>query len=201
MVSNYSMKIHDRGFYGSGKSGIAKHVEPPVNLVTRPLEDPVITETTSNKNIYDLFMKYSNKDYYSVSKEWELNTLVEIIKAFGTDDLQVWHAQQYQSPYFGDNHVDFLEDSFKYIITGKRDIDLYTWGNILDKADVRANINAELKPYTSLFFSKTTVYPFSTTDTVSFEYSVVNYVTKSYEKSKGLDDILHTAFILFCIKK
>lgn len=190
------LKIHPRGFYGSDRTVLMHNVSPPKNFTTRPLEMPVVEEFSANKVIDDIFHEYVSGRVKLSDFDTVTRILSNIVKAFGYKDLQYWHAQQFNSPYFGSLHVDFIEDWAKYICTGSRNLDIYTWGVMLDRSSDKANPNAELGEYTRRLFNKKTVHPFNPDN-----LKIINVFGEMLKYPDGLDNIIITAYILFCVKR
>lgn len=192
---NNSLKIHPRGFYGSSNAGLMSRVTPPDYMVGRPLESNRVEHFIANKNVEDLFNLYSSGKFRLSDFDQCKDAIVTILNAFGQKQFEAWHSVQYDSPFFGDLHVDFIEDWCKYMCTGSRDIDLYTWGAMLDRNSQKADRKKPLKKYTSEFFGKKNVFPFS-----GQRITTLQMITNMLQKPQGFDSLILTAHILFCIK-
>lgn len=59
-------------------------------------------------------------------------------------DFAGWLALQEQNQYLKQRTIDFLEDTLKYIETGRRVMSIYTWQHLLSDADIR--ITQGLRP-------------------------------------------------------
>jgi hypothetical protein len=189
------LKIHPRGFLGSSQATTMYRAVPLKEMVTRPQEQYMTQPYIANNVIDDLFHHHTAGGTSLSDFDYVAGVIAKVTKAFGELDFQCWHAQQYNSPYFGQTHVDFIEDWCKYILTGSRNIDIYTWGAIVDKSEEAANKDAQLGPYTQQFFNKKTLYPF-----VVNKITVVDMIAKMLRHNDGFHNLIVTAYILFCIK-
>ena len=189
------LKLHPRGFLGGTQSIVMHQVLPLKDIATRPQEQRVARPYIANKTIDDIFHQHSTGGVSLSDFDYVAGVVAKIAKAFGDLDFQSWHAQQYNSSFFGQMHVDFIEDWCRYILTGSRNIDIYTWGAIVDQAEAPANKEAVLGKYTQQFFNKKTLYPFN-----NDKISVVNMISQMLRHNDGFHNLIVTAYILFCIK-
>ncbi len=61
------------------------------------------------------------------------------LTAFGSSDIGVWYAEQYKSAEFGDIHQRFLDDCFRFIMTGERELVPEYWYKILSCKEDRTD--------------------------------------------------------------
>lgn len=191
------LKVHPRGFYGSDHVVVMYNVKPPKNFISKPLEMQMVEEFVANKHIDTIYNQYLAGNIDTSNFDTVAKILATIVKAFGYTDFQLWHAKQYQSPYFGQMHVDYIEDWAKYVLTGSRVLSNYTWGAMLDRSNDPVCDCDRLGQYTATLLGKTTLRPFNDHDSIS----IVKILSKMLEYPDGLDTIILTAYILFCIKR
>lgn len=189
------MKIHQRGFYGNGKVGTMSRQDPPDIYANRPLDAPTVSTFVASEEVAKVYNAYVQHSYSVEDFDWIANSIAVLIKAFGTPDLQTWHAQQYNSPSFSDMHVDFLEDCFKFALTGKSNLDMFTWAHLLEPGTDQAE-RADLKEYTAQYLQKDTVYPFTTEGR-----TVAQFISDILCKNGGLDFAFGMVNIMFTGKR
>lgn len=188
------LKIHPRGFYGSNNTSVMTQTLPMEYFTTKPNESTVVREYDANKAIFDIFHKHENNDIDLTDFDEMAEIVATVVKAFGLVDFGDWYKMQFQSPYFGDMHVDFIEDLAKYIITGTREMGVYTWGAILDRSPDKANPNRSLKTYTAQLVSDKGLRNNEPSS------SITNIAARMLQYPDGFDNLILTAYILFCIK-
>lgn len=61
--------------------------------------------------------------------------LIVALRAWGATRFDQWYYQQFKSPSFGDVHLDFIDDTIRFIMTGKRETDLNIWKDLVGYSD------------------------------------------------------------------
>jgi hypothetical protein len=68
--------------------------------------------------------------------DFRSNAVKAALGAFGTSNIVDWYKAQFSSAEFGDIHQRFLDDCFRFILTGERELEPEFWYKILsDKND------------------------------------------------------------------
>lgn len=191
------MKIHDRGFIGSNKAIIMQTTAPLENFVTRPLEQPTMVDHVVNQSVYEVYLKYTTRQIRISDFDECANIIAILAKSFGCRDFQTWYAMQFSSPYFGDTHVAFLEDIFKFALEGKMDMSTHAWGSIVSRSTQQADPEKPLPRYTANLFCKKNLRPFSNL----CELTVLDFLAILIKKDNGLDTAVMLCYILFCMKQ
>jgi hypothetical protein len=192
-----AFKIYPRGFLGT-------------------VQSPTIEKTTSgqqSENIgrlhFDVTMFDANKSaritanmvidnlYREAvrrgSTPFDLREKVYIaaLRAFGTHSFYDWYRVQYESPAFGLTNRRFLDDTFKFIQTGRRDLPLSNWISMV-KADEVNPGTREFDQYAVSFFGCT-----NPSEQPTYSASLPEILQQWLSKEGGFNDFLGTLFILF----
>lgn len=200
MVKNPNMfgefKIYPRGFLGANL-GI------PITKILKPYEDKLTSHqyhtdmfnstkdngAGCNPNVEALYAHYIKNSADTNSFTFHEKVLTVALAAFGTTDFGYWFKQQHNSPATGDLHRRFLEDTLKFISTGRREMCLENYCALLTLSDIDGNI-CELTDFAKDFFK----YSGSGQDEVT---TLINIIQKWCSQPNGFEDMLGTLHILF----
>lgn len=186
---NKSIVLYPRGFLGFD-IGLASN-DPSSNL------DQVVQAIKFNKPVPKKDIVVSNHDIDALWKEYNTGTqyvtqfgfrekiLIAALRAFGTLNFKEWCELQEKSPYFTDLHRRFMNDTFAFILTGNRSLNVQSWSSLIDISesnhkDREVNVDVD-----SLFTSDN--------DSSSQEYCTLALdITSMYAKpTKDLTNIIH----------
>jgi hypothetical protein len=84
-----------------------------------------------NVQVEALYARYVKQAGIYGTFEFRKAVVVTAFQAFGTKSFDAWFEAQYQSPGVTDLHGRFLEDTIRFIETGRREMSLETWGSLL----------------------------------------------------------------------
>lgn len=130
-------RLYPRGFLGAPMDirieASAPKPEPRMVYQTDlSLVDAPVSTVVPNPTIETLYAKYIRNAAESMSFDFRKRLWIVALQAFGTNNFRYWYEQQHLSPRAGDMHRRFLEDTLRFIVTGKqRSLDIVTGWNVL----------------------------------------------------------------------
>ena len=192
-------RLYPRGFLGAA---MGAQVAP----ILRPMEDrikhhqfhtdmfkPARAPVEVNVNIEQLYRKRLNNESHLATFEFREKLLIIALNTFGTSDFCYWFRTQHVSPATGDLHRRFLDDTLRFILTGRREMFLETWNTLLTLSDIDGNITP-LSTYAKEFFcmdSNTASSP--PKQNIKLREVIQQWVSRP----NGFEDLLGSLHILF----
>lgn len=145
-----------------------------------------------HKSVDKLYGQYINRALNTTSVDFRRKVLTVALQAFGTRDFEVWYSSQRQSPGLGRTHIDFLEDTLRFIWNGRREMDVNTWLAILELEDAgdRSGAYSELAKDFFGIRSNGVERPARNRD-------MVDVVQAWCSRAGGIEDMLCTLHVLF----
>lgn len=105
-----------------------------------------------SKDIEELFKLYNSDHRVMASFSFRENFLAATKVAFGTPSFLGWATIQQNSPYLTTIHRKFLNDTFNFISTGRREVNIESWMGLVNPREATAmdkQIPVELSSYFS----------------------------------------------------
>lgn len=194
-------KVYPRGFLGAKLEPVLVGKVPQQNSGRYQYDVSVFDANqpelvTANMAIEEAYISLMRNDIQASNFEFRETVFKILFKAFGTLDFEGWYLTQSQSPAFGQQQQDFIEDCLKFVWSGKRDMSLQNWDVLLQPSDTRL-IDSKLPEMASAKFAKTFVRELSFSGRVMLPELFCDWVTKPC----GFVDLLTTCHILFGIKR
>lgn len=191
-------RVYPRGFLGID---IARHFErtpKPFTVefsnhqyrATGGMQDG--NEIPVNPHVENIYSTYLKNEINVSSLEFREKVLSVAFDAFGVSRFDVWMLAQFKNPAAGDFHRRFLEDTIKFIQTGKRDIPLETWGALIQITDEGNHIGS--MPESIREFFDLGAQP---NNQNKWNLSVVDIVTDWCSHDGGFEDLIGTLHIFF----
>lgn len=84
-----------------------------------------------NLSIESLYKRYLHDTSLVSDADFVSDLLSAAANAFGTNNFYNWCYAQTKTPYFTANHRDFLNDMFRFIMTGRRKYMASVWPSLL----------------------------------------------------------------------
>ena len=147
--------------------------------------------SVSNTAVSVLYRKLIQDAPGLASYPYREQVLKTALKAFGTDSFYDWCQLQKESPFLSDLHIRFLNDTFRFIQTGERMINLINWDRLIQPVSINAvthPVHYEYREFFQLDQAALFRRPFTTTAVIQSWVSQPN----------GLIDLISTLRILFC---
>jgi hypothetical protein len=196
-----NFKIYPRGFLGATRSPVL--VKKSGSKRNQSLQyDNTLFDTNdtkvvvANTDIESLYERHVRGEATTERFAFRDEILQQVLWAFGTTDFEGWYKVQYNSPSFGVDHRDFLDDCLHFLMEGKRARSLYTWDVMLDPTDTRCQEDT-LSDNARRFFHK----EFVSNLAPQGKMLVSDVVAMWCAQHGGINDLLFTAHILFGLKK
>jgi hypothetical protein len=146
----------------------------------------------ANPHVEALYSQYIKRSVLTGSFEYREQVLAAALISFGTPDFNLWFESQFKSPACGDLHRRFLDDTLKFLNTGRREMSLETWGSLVTITDEGDHIG-QLSDYAKDFFGigkGATIHS-------RRNYLVTDVVQMWCSQPNGFEDLLGTLHILF----
>jgi len=133
MLSPDTFEIFSSGFVGgritTGKKKTVNVREGVAKLLTIVI--PEKNELVYSDQIEELFSRWVKHEVLHLQRaDVELAFFEEAFELFSNVNFFDWLLLQERSPSFTKNHRDFLNDTMKFILTGKRNISVVNWDAI-----------------------------------------------------------------------
>lgn len=202
MPNESQFRIYPRGFYGKNVSfQTARTVNPISDAIARVQFDAsnskkTVSDIQPNPYVEGIYSDYIKQAINTHTFEFHERVLICAINAFGTKCFLTWYLTQFNSPMAGKLHNDFLEDTLRYINTGRRNISIETWMTLLQGTDEGNNIG-KISDYARVFFKLGTGNIDLATVPHNSEYSIINIISAWCSNVNGMEDMLCTLHILF----
>lgn len=144
----------------------------------------------SNVELENLWNQYKTGDRFIASFAFREQILKTSLESFGTDSFYEFCKIQTQSPYFTEMHRRFMNDTFNFITTGKRTLNIFSWMKLIECKEPKTNDDQIAYTYDQFF---------GTNKPLNFrrDVSVVNAVQSWVSNVNGFDDMLGTLHIFF----
>lgn len=202
-MASSGLRVYPRGFLGGE---LKVKIDKVVNgLGQQKRREYVVNSDMSSASIIangavdNIYAQYVKNAIRSDAPEFRKQVLITSMEAFGVTNFLAWYISQFQSPSLTDMHVRFLNDTMKFIVTGRRDMCLENWMALLKISTGTKNVTyAEYIRGDSEVFRKYfrlggdgNVTPYTNNT------SVVDVIQEWCSQPGGLEDLIGTTRILF----
>jgi hypothetical protein len=146
-----------------------------------------------NRGINHLTKFLLSGSSHALTFDFRKKVLEAALPAWGTMDIAEWYEIQFSNPEFGDIHQRFLDDCFRFIETGEREIEPEFWYKILadeyDRTDspgsiTRAAFGSGFGDQATRFFKSVNTY-------------LPQVICRWTAQRDGFDDMLMSLNVLF----
>lgn len=186
--------VYPRGFYGYD-------IGLPVQTQNTDLKK-IMSSIRYNGNIESKRAVISNQALESLyqklftgpgtkSMDFREAALITALSCFGTNNFYYWCQLQNNNPYFTDMHKRFLNDTFNFIRTGQRQVNINAWDALVTIK--RANVIDQATKFEyEKFFNSAAAAIFNRATGV--KQTVQSWVSQP----GGFDDMIRSLRIVFC---
>ena len=189
-------RLYPRGFLGAQLAAKIEKVAQPSNSDSTSLQNTIkmlssrsSNELTGNPVIDHLYSVNIGGGSEVLTLEFRKKVLIAAFTAFGTIDFKTWFMIQNSTPYFGDLHRDFLDDTLRFISTGQREVAIQSWDSMLSYSD-SGEVSKGITDYAKDFFHT------YTSDNVN-KFELVEVIQRWISQPNGIEDLLSTLHVLF----
>jgi hypothetical protein len=144
----------------------------------------------SNHMVENAWLQYKTGDRFIQSFAFREQILKIAMQAFGTKSFLDWCILQTENPYMTEMHKRFLNDTFNFIDTGKRSVNLLSWMNLISVRELKAHDETPEYQYIKYFGMSEPLHFRRNTDLIS---NIITWVSRP----GGYEDLVGTLHIFF----
>jgi hypothetical protein len=188
-------RIYPRGFLGAALGIQPKPIVKPHEARVRTHQfNPAMfqaprVDVEVNHNVEEIWSRMLRHSYSTLDFNFREKVLIVALGAFGTTDFRQWVYTQFEGPSTGELHAEFVEDTLKFILTGKRKMTVTNWESLLTLSDITTNVTAHSKQINEFFTNP------DTKQTINLKLTDVLIRWCSHEG--GFEDLVQTLHVLF----
>lgn len=205
-----TFQIHPRGFIGAVSPDASTQALAHINTTRLAFgsfqhrERVVFPHNRKVAEVYDQFQfDHLTRNAFQFYEQ----VLSVALTSFGTEDFVEWCSAQAQATSTDYLHARFIKDTVRFIFTGKREMMLEQWLQLLSNNREISGTRDDL-PKSEDAFRQTLVYlderlkessgySFSENKSLSKEKSLINILFNWVKQPGGITDLLKTIHILF----
>ena len=131
-------QLYPRGFLGVPLgTGVARKV-PPFSELNNALQYDVSIlnrqekQRPGNARVEKLYTALTRGERHIDSAKFREELFEVFFSAFGTSNFQTWFQLQKYSPLYTDMAHRFLEDTIRFLHTGRRQISIQNWSTLIN---------------------------------------------------------------------
>lgn len=197
-MAEIPFKLYPRGFLGARLEGRIEKQSHVRDSVLAGLRLDRIAQfgnqnniDHSNADVEALYAQYIKRTAATLAFEFREKLLIVALNAFGTSQFDFWFEMQLKSPVAGDYHRRFLDDTLRFINTGRRDMALETWQALVTSQD-HGDHNSQMSDFAREFFGRPIGGWHSPRNT-----NLIDVVQQWCSQPNGFEDLLGTLHLLF----
>jgi len=185
--------IYPRGFAGFDIGLPVRIIKPSNNAIFKSIlhNTSGVRENKnviSNTDVEALWKGLCSGNKFISNEKFRESILVAALTSFGTNDFYEWVTLQTKNQYLGNEHIRFINDTFNFIKTGQRSLNILMWLQLLagssDPSASSVKINLE-------YFG--TNKPLHRKENANIKDTIIKWVSQP----NGFEDLLGTMHILF----
>jgi len=187
-------RIYPRGFLGASLGEQIAPSERPaaIQLRTHTFHPDWFKQTQEpkevNRNIEGMW-RHMNETFGAFDNfEFREKVLCIALTAFGTSNFADWLKVQQDGPSTGDMHMEFLRDTFGFIMTGKRKMNLHNWTLLLSMTEITHNVTKDDGSFDAFFRSS---------DKRLQNTKLIDVIQRWCSQPSGFADLAQTLHVLF----
>lgn len=186
--------IYPRGFAGFDIGLPIRITKPTTNALFKTIlhNTSGIRENknvVSNTDVEALWKGLRNGNKFMSNEKFREAILIAALNCFGTKDFYEWVSLQANNQYLGIEHIRFINDTFNFIRTGQRALNISFWLQLLaGPSDVGPQSDASINM--DYFGSNK---PLHRRENSMVKDTIIKWVSQP----DGFEDLLGTMHILF----
>lgn len=145
---------------------------------------------SSNSEVDTLWKEFIGGSSFITNFDFRQRILKTALSVFGTQNLLQWCTLQESNPFVTDMHKKFLNDTFMFIETGKRSVNITTWLNLVCISSNKTNSD-NCCFNTKVFFRLDKSQ--DSQKAVGLETTLIDWTSQE----GGFEDLLGTLAVLF----
>ncbi len=127
------LKLYVRGFFGS-KTMASETVQTwkarPI-LSVFDLTPEALQHVVANESVVEVYNQMVRRQVIHTDFQFREKAVKVALRAFGMKNFLLWAQLNLQSPTFTQLHADFLNDTVRFITTGKREMRVDQWEKLI----------------------------------------------------------------------
>lgn len=192
---NASSVVYPRGFLGFD---IGLPAEDKSTNMAQLLQAVRLNKTISPRNrivisnhqVENVWKQFKTGDRFIASLGFREQILKIALEAFGTRSFLDWCILQEGNPYMTEMHKRFMNDTFNFIRTGRRSVNILSWMNLISVRELNSHDEDPSYNYQEYFGLSLPIQFRRETDLSSTIASWVSH-------PGGFDDLVGTLHIFF----
>lgn len=195
MAVRDDLKLYVRGFFGSKNMSHetyqSRRSKPILSVFD--LNPEALKHVVCNEAVVEIYNQLVRRQVISTDFDFRERAIKVALSAFGENNFQAWIKANAYSPVFSQTHADFLNDTARFIVTGKRHLPVDTWERL-----ITASTN---DPNNTISFDEALLAQlpsgFSAIHTVQTANNLHNVIAKWLSHEGGFTDMVTTLYTLF----
>jgi hypothetical protein len=193
--------VFPRGFIGRANTGLNKETNnssmaDKIEAVRyNNMSSREQTSEVYNLNVTEMYQRMINQQLSTCKVTFVRAVIVEAYRNFSDRDFADFLSLQRDSRYFTRQHQEFIIDTLRFILTGKREVNVNTWAVLLRRKLIDSTQSASSNPR----YNKAVGEFFTATasDGKPLGGSMHRVIAQWMGHRNGHEDLLQTLNILF----
>lgn len=195
MAAQDNLKLYVRGFFGSKM--MSNETYHPVRsqpiLSVFDLNPEALKHVVCNESVVSIYTQMVMRQVIHTDFDFRERAIKVALSAFGVDNFHLWVKLNAASPMFTQTHADFITDTVRFIMTGKRNLPVGTWEQVISPGSNDPNDEIEFDP--QLMSCLPTGY--STLRRQPTQANLHNIIALWLSRDGGFTDMVVTLYTLF----
>lgn len=128
-----NLKLYVRGFFGSKEMSTESVLTPPSRpiLSVFDLDPKALKHVVRNESIVEVYNQMVRRQVIHTDFNFRERVIKVAHTAFGINNFEAWALLNTKSPLFTQTHADFISDTARFIVTGKRHMPVNMWEHLI----------------------------------------------------------------------
>jgi hypothetical protein len=189
------LKLYVRGFFGSK----ANSSETFQTWKSRPilsvfdLDPQAVDHVVANESVVEVYNQLVRRQVIHTDFDFRERVIRIAGQAFGVGNFGLWAAVQKESPTFTQTHADFISDTVRFIVNGKRQMPVSMWEHLIGPGSNDPNAPPTFED--ALFPQLPDGYSFRSQ--VQTNNNLSNVICRWLSQQGGFTDMVTTLYTLF----
>jgi hypothetical protein len=190
-----NLKLYVRGFLGSANMS-TESIETPRSrpiLSVFDFDPKALKHVVLNESIVEVYNMMVRRQVIHTDFDFRERVIKIALTAFGVDNFNIWAMANTKSPTFTQTHADFISDTARFIVTGKRHMPINMWEHL-----VTPGVN---DPTTDSFYDESLLKAmpvgWSARHCQRTQYNIHNVVAQWLTHNGGFTDMVTSLYTFF----
>ena len=190
-MATESLRIYPRGFIGHADVAIGKD-EESVSLINQIIGNAPKESSVYNSEVTSVYEELIKTPYRINQFEIRERILKAALTCFGFKNFYDWVFVQQQSNTLDVLAAEFIEDTVRFIQTGKRRLSIVTWDRLIDPKQRNTSFK-----YSEAFLKELRQMKAGTNEYAITQYGTIEIIQAWCTQPNGIEDMCATLYILF----